>query len=74
MTKWEYKILVYPEWSKAENKFIFKTQASVEAMLNEIGAKGWELVSAGGGINLSLPQFSNEGVNTGGYTFKRRVE
>ena len=72
MTKWEYKSLIYPEWDHEERRPILKTPASLEAMLNEMGSKGWELVYHRD-ANLSLPKYEN-GVSVGAFTFKRRVE
>jgi hypothetical protein len=72
MIKWEYKILVYPEWSQAESRNICETPETLESILNGMGVEGWELVSHGP-LALSLPSFGL-GVGVGAFTFKRPLE
>jgi hypothetical protein len=51
--KWEYKVLLRSKVFEAIHRARTKktdetvTTATFEKMLNELGAKGWELVSAG---------------------------
>jgi hypothetical protein len=66
MTKWEYKMLVYPE----TNPTHIISQESLEAKLNMMGAEGWELLSYGDCVLLS--HSSGTGYHSSSaFTFKR---
>jgi hypothetical protein len=67
MTKWEYKIYVWPEHRPDDGVPLFETPQSVEAILNRMGAAGWELVSY---ENLPL-SYKNTNTSKGAFTFKR---
>jgi hypothetical protein len=73
MTKWEYKVLVYPEFTKENPRPKGHTAEEFQEMLNRMGADGWEFIGNTTVLLVLRPHYP-EGVAVGALNFKRQIE